>query len=504
MLKSKTALGIDISESRISLALLRQSAKGIELIKAANGPVPEGVIKDGSVEDPVKLYHAVKELRTRNKIRGINRAGVCLVTKPVIVQILDTPKGVPTNIGRFVRNEAKSCVALSGKEIAFDFCRLKSGQSQGGRLLVVATDGRKVAELAEACVRAGLNTEAIEPALLAYVRALHTKKVQGRFDCNVLIAVLRDGVLNLCVFKKQSLDFVAARNISREKAEPEELCSRLAEEINSIIRFYDIEAADSCGKWEVTVISDYLPLSDDAEQSLRAKIIVDSLQVGTGEDVLKEILPAKNNSPEKPSVVAFGLAMKFLSVNGDSLKINLIPPESAEVKSLKKHLLITANIIAAVILIMILVAGGLSRMANTVKQGIKQKKQTELSQETYNLLGERESLDKQIRQLSDRPARLKSILGSRYAADWARILEDVRNRTPKTVRITNLHSAGNTRIYLEGEALSYEVVHLFVKMLNESEYISLASLAETVREEKTGGLVMYSINCFLKREKKAG
>jgi Tfp pilus assembly protein PilN len=502
MFSPKTALGIDISDGRISLALLRQNAKGIELIKAANGPVPDGAIKDGNVEDSVKLYHAIKELRARNKIRGINRTGVSLLTKPVILQILDIPKGVPTNIGRFVRNEAKNCVALSGKEIAFDFCRIKSGQDQGSRLLAVATDGQKVAELADACSRAGLNAEVIEPALLAYVRAIHVKKIEGRFDCDVLIAVLRDGVLSLCVFRKQSLDFVGARNISREKAEPEELGRWLAEEINSIIRFYDVEAADRCGKWEVTVVSDSMPLPDDAEQSLRAKIIVDSLQVRTGEDAFKDTLVVQNKGLEKPSVVALGLAMKLLNINGISLKINLLPPESTEVKSLKKHLLITANIIAAVLLLMILVAGGLSRMANNMKQKIILKKQTELSQNTYNLLGEQELLDKQIRQLSDRPARLKSILSARYAVDWARILEDVRNRTPKTVRITNLYSTGNTRIYLEGEALSYEVVHLFVKMLNSSEYISSASLAETVKEEKTGGLVVYSINCFLNREKK--
>ena len=501
MLSSKTALGIDISDGRISLALLKQNAKGIELLKAASSPVPDGAIKDGNVEDPVILSQAIKGLRARNKIRGINRTAVSLLTKPAISQIVDIPKGAPTNIGRLVQNEVKSCVTLSGKEIAFDFCRIKSGQGQGSRLLAVATDGQKVAKLAEACSRGGLNAEVIEPPLLAYARALYAKKIEGRFDCDVLIAILRDDVLTLCVFRKQTLDFVGTRNISREKAEPEELCRWLAEEINAIIRFYDIEAADSSGKWEVTVVADSILLPEDVEEPLKDKITSASLQVRTDETACQDTLVAQDGSLEKPSVIAIGLAIRLLNINGSSLRINLLPPESAEVKSVKKHFLITANIIAAVLILMIFSAGGLSLMANKVNQNITHKKQTELSQDTYILLREQESLDRQIGLLSERPARLKSILDSRYSLDWAGILEDVRSRTPGAVRITNLYNKGNTEMHLEGLALSYEAVRLFVKMLNESDYISSASL-NMRREEKAGGLVMYTINCSLTREKK--
>ena len=504
MIKSKTALGVDISNGRISLALLRQNAKGIELLKSASRPIPDGAIKDGNIEDPLILAQAIKALRTRNKIRAINRAGVSLLARPIVMHILDVPKGAPANIGHLVRNEVKSCVALSGKEIAFDFCRIKSGQGQRSRLLAVATDSQKVPQLAEVCSRGGLNAEVIEPPLLAYARALYAKKIQGKFDCDVLIAILRDGVLSLCVFRKQALDFIGTRNISGEKAEPDELCRWLAEEINAIIRFYDIEVADSSGKWEVTVVSESTLLPDDAEQSLKDKITSASLQVRTDETAFQDTLVAQDSGLEKPSVVAIGLAMRLLNKNSDSLRINLLPPESAEVKSFKRHLLITANIIAATLLLMLMAAGGLSRMADKVNQGIANRKQTQLSKNTHNLIGEQKLLDKKIRQLSNRPARLNSILSSRYALDWAHILEDIRNRTPKTVRITNLYSNENTQMHMQGEALSYEVVHLFVKMLNDSDYISSASLAETVKGEKAGGLVMYTINCSLIREKKDG
>ena len=92
--------------------------------------------------------------------------------------------------------------------------------------------------------------------------------------------------------------------------------------------------------------------------------------------------------------------MRLLNVNGIGLKIDLLPPESAEVKSAMKHLLITANIMGIILILMVLAAGGLGLMAKRVNQAITHKKQTGLSQDTYTLLRELESLDRQISLLS--------------------------------------------------------------------------------------------------------
>jgi len=84
--------------------------------------------------------------------------------------------------------------------------------------------------------------------------------------------------------------------------------------------------------------------------------------------------------------------------------------------------------------------------------------------------------------------------------DWASILDDVKARTPEAVRITALHNSGEAGIALEGLALSYEAARFFVKKLNESDYISLASLSEATRDNSAGGLVTYTIDCSLTDE----
>ncbi|MEJ2704490.1 MAG: PilN domain-containing protein [Sedimentisphaerales bacterium] len=354
--------------------------------------------------------------------------------------------------------------------------------------------------LVEACSKGSINPEVVEPPVLAYARVLYANQTQRNMNGNVLLAILRDSILTLCVFRKQNLDLVRTRNIGPIETELEGLSGRLAKEVKAVIQFYDVEIAEVSGEWNIVIDADSASLPNDTEQHLRDEIPWANLQVKTNENILQDILAVQDSGTEKPSVVAIGLAMRLLNIDGHNLKINLLPPESADIKSAKRHFLITSNIIAVILLLMIFAAVGIGMLAQKIEQKTTLRKQTELSQDTYVLLREQESLDKQIKQLSDRPARLKSILDSRYSADWAGILEDVKNLTPKTVRITRLYSDDNTNMLLNGVALSYEVVHLFVKMLDQSDHISSASLKETIREEKTGGLVKYVINCSLIRD----
>ncbi|UCE49229.1 MAG: pilus assembly protein PilM [Phycisphaerales bacterium] len=496
-LRAKTVLGVDISEGLINMALLRHSAKGIELVKAASGPVPDGAIADGSIADSAALARAIKELKNHNKMQA-KKAAVSLSVRPVVTAILETPEGSPNKIGQFVRDELKSYVALSGREMTLDFCGLKSGKGSGGRLLAVGANDEDVTELIKTYIRAGLNVETVEPELLCYVRTLYAERIESRFDCNVLLALLHNDALTLCVFRKQSLEFIRTEDISAEKAEPQELCRRLAAEINTIVQFYETEVADSADKWEVTVLADRVQLPDDAEKILRTETRNADLQVKSGRSAYKDVLVDLKDHQQEPSALAVGLAMGLLNVRETGLKINLVPPESAEVRSVKKQLVLTTIIVVAVIPLLAFLAGqGLSLLAEKVQKGIDEKKRTGASRDTAALVKEREFLEQQIELLSKRPEALSAVLGSRQRVDWATVLDDVKGRTPKAVRITDLLNNGETEMHLEGWALSYEAARLFVTKLNESDHISLATLRKATREDSVGGLVTYSIDCLL-------
>lgn len=500
-MRNQVALGIDISDKQISMAKLMRVKNGVKVLKADSAPVPEGAIKDGCIKEPELLAEAIKELKSRNKIRS-KRAALSFSAGSIIADILEAPKGAPSNIGRFVQNELKSYVVLSSRKIAFDFCGIKSGHGLGDRLLAVAADSEELALLTRACRRAHLDVEAVEPPILGYIRALFAERIEGRFDSDVLIAILHGSILTLCVFRKQALDFVRIEDIGGNEAEPDELCRWLAGEVNAVIQFYDIEVADNAGKWEITVVADGVQLPDNAANSLSDNIAGANLEVRTSENACQDTIVDYNGCKGQPSALAIGLAMGLLGVRQTGLKVNLVPPESAEIKAVKKQILLTtAAIVVAVPLLMLAVGAGFGRLADKTKNSVVHSLQTEMSQDMQTLFKEKQLLERQIELLSKRPGELKDILGSRPALKWAKILENIRSHTPEAVRITAMNSTGNAEMILEGSALSYEAIRLFVKTLSESDYISTASLTETTREEGTGGLVLYTINCSLIVEK---
>ncbi len=553
MRRTKTALGIDISNGRINLALLKKGANGIELLKTASGPVPDGVLKDGNIEDPTALAKAIRQLRTRNKMWS-SQAAISLLARPVLVQIMDMPKQVPNNIGQFVQNEVKHYVVLPGKKIALDYCGIGSeGQEGKRRLFVVATDDQKVTEIGKACNKAGLNIEVIEPPLLAYARAFYTKKIANKFDCNVLLAILHNDALTLCVFRNETMDFVRTKSmpvaeLDEEKAQPapasgdasrgsgpDGICNWLEEEINAVIQFYNVEVSGSSQKWEVTVVADCVQLPEGAEESLNAKVKLwtelsqspcANMHVISGENAYQdtpfdkspnidgELVEtigtdpsglAETDKPSRlgegpagvPTPVAVGLAMGLLGTDGVNLRINLLPSEVAEVTVVKKDALIIANIAAVALFLMVLTVGVLVLMIGKVNKNVIHAKQAELSQDTLTLLGQQKLLDGQISTLSARLDQINRVLSSRHDLRWTGILNDIRRVTPRAVRITNLYSVDNSKICLKGLALSYEAVYLFQNMLNKSGRIESASLIGTEKNSGSDGLVSYAIDCFL-------
>lgn len=505
-LGTKTALGIDISAQQINLALLKKGRKGPVLLKYGSAPVPEGAMENGGIKDAAALANAIKELKSSNGIRTA-QAAVSLFTKPVIVQIMGVPKQIPSNIGQFIQEQVRHFAVLPGNKIAFDFSgvgRAASDKNLASRLLVAAADERKIADIVGVCNQAGLAVEAIEPPVLAYARALYAEKIAGKFDRNVLIAILQEDVLTLCVFRKQTIDFVRTKSVDKEKTEPDEFSQWLADQINMVIQFYDVEAADSSGKWETVVVTDSEQLPAGAWQALKAGVTGADTQLLTGEDVCRTAVVAESGEGAdsrqagSPSPVAIGLAMKLLDKDAHRLGVNLLPQQVIRLRSTQRALLVTANIIAALFLLMALATTWPNWKVNEINESISRKK-ANLSGDTNALVREQETLNKQIKAVSNKLDQINGVLGSRRDTDWPTLLNDIAEKIPKIVRITALSGVTNSGMTLRGLALSNEAVYLFADMLNSSEHIISAAIAETSIDDK--GFIKYEIRCALAPEK---
>lgn len=498
----RLSLGIDISGEKINLALLKQTRHGIKLLKAASAAVPQGAISDGNITDPVAIGELIKELKTREKISA-RQGVVSLVARPVMVQVMDLPKSAfsgPSNAGKYIQNEVKHCAILPSKNIALDYCGTSPSKRSGcGRVFVVAAEKEKITEMTRALSQAELHIQAIEPAVVACARALYAKKIAKKYDSNVLIVVVRDRIVQLCVFRNESLDFVRSRDMGPPKAgRSSQGLDWLVEQIAAILQFYEIEVPDSSGNWQLVIaVGESDHQAKDIGEFLQAKFRKLQVQVSSPESICQDTPVLAGPNGQRTSLVAVGLAMKTLDTPQPKLQINLLPAEAAELRHVKKHALITANIVAAVLIIMVLAVGVLSYKLKNADEQVKSEQQKQLSEATQALLSQQRIISEQVEHLSAKLDEMKQILPSGGTVDWSEVLNDIKKSTPKVLCITELVSNDNSTLMMRGQSRSYEAVYLFVDMLGKSAFIDSAELIGTEKDDRTGGLLSYSITCSL-------
>jgi len=494
----QTAAGIDISQDRISIVLLKNGKNGPELLKSASAPMPAGAVKDGNVEDAVLLSKTIRNLKHRNRIRT-DRSAVALYAKPVIMQIMDMPKQMPSNIRQYVHGEIRNCVTLPSRDISLDFCGIGSmKRNTDKRFLAVAAESARMAELARVCGRGGFSIETIEPALVAYMRAISSKRLTGKSKCNVLVVVLRGNYLTLCVLKNGDLDFI--RNKEIVSADSEDLNTRLAEELSQVVKFYDIEVPENIGKWEIVVLADTIQSPQQVEDVLKSKLQTEHLQVKTFDNAYADTFASGSSiaKDKQPSPVALGLAMGLLTKQKDDLRINLVPEQVERVRETKRDALFTASAVAAILLIMVLAISGFAVMIEKATRKAIEKKNLIAKQDTDTMVDKHLQLDGRVKALSARLDRIGQISASHKDVNWVEVFDEIRNAASASIRITNLSCTDGSIIHVDGLALSNEAVNSFVNLLEKSRIVSSVVLLEARKQEGKNGFITYQLSCKLK------
>ncbi len=493
---SRTSLGIDISEDKISIALLRQTKEGVQIVKSANGPIPAGAIEQGNVKDPVLLAKAIKALKNSCKISK-RRAVVSLFAHPVLTQIMQLPGNLPDNIGHYVQKEAKHCAVLPCKNIMSGYCGISASKTGSNRVFTVATEIEKVNRLMKALQEAGIIVEAIEPAEIACCRALYEKEIAGNLGSNVLITLIDGANATLIVFRNQAFDFIRKRDIGGDICQSDDGRKCLAEEIDTIIHYYAMEIDDSARSWRVvTVVRRDGQNTEEVSGFLKSRFPDMEIEV-VSEAGPKNMSFAVSSDAQGACLIAVGLAVRLLDVPQPKLKINLIPPKSAEVRVVKQDMLIAANIAVSVLFVMLMIVAILKLSLNRTDKVITRKEKEQSSQETGVLLIERAKLKRQANNLREEIEKLNKLVSSGYTGNWGMVLDEIRRKTPESLWITSITGSDGSGLAVKGWSTSYEAIHLFVDMLGKSKHIESATLVEAEKKEGSDNLVSYAVNCTL-------
>ncbi len=495
--REKTVTGIDIAEDRISIVVLTNGEKGPHLVKSDVMPMPEGAVKDGNIEDAKLLSKALRELKVRNRIWS-KRAAVSLFAKPVVIQMIDMPKQVPSNMGQFVRNEVKHCVALPSGDVVIDFCGIGLSRRGGDKkILAVSAETEKLTRLVNVLSRAGFSVELVEPTILSYIRAIGSERTTFKAAFNVLLVILRQTTLTLCVLRNGVIDFVRTKEASRNLAKKTDLYSWLADETGEIQKYYSCEVADSPDKWEITVFTDSEQTTRPVEEFLRPKMTAEKFQVRTAEDAFMDTPVPVPADSQRPSPVAIGLAMKLISVKQDAVKLNLLPQRMMRIREIKRDVLVAANALAVLMLIMVVVVGGPAWLAEKISGTIAEKRLQISGGDTQEKLEQHRQLDERLKALAGRLNRIAQISVSHHDVNWVGVLYDIGKATPRSVRITSLSCPNGTKIEIAGLALSNEAIYLFVESLEKIQNISSVALLKAEEQGTKRGLMTYQLSCEL-------
>jgi Tfp pilus assembly protein PilN len=496
----KTVAGIDITQERISIVLLKNGKNGPKLVKSVVASMPAGAVKDGDIVNAVLLQRTLREMKFCNRI-WTNRTAVSLFAKPVVTQMIEIPKQMPPNLTQFISGEMKHCAAMPSGDIVLDYCSVGSGKrSADKKVLAAAAETKKVTELVGVLGRAGFSAELVEPAVLSYLRAISDKKIAGRSGCNVLVAILRENILTLCVLRNGVVDFIRTKEVRQKSTAGDDLCSWLAEELAEIQKFYSVEMMDNTGKWEITVFADTAQLPQDAGAILKSRVQVISLQVRTSKDAYLDTIisgQTTGDKNEQPSPVAVGLAMNLLVAQGDDVRLNLMPPQIVQLKEAKRDVVVAATVVAALLLLMVLAVAAPAYMINKVSGNTAGKTARVSVHNTDKIFEKNRHLDVRLQALSDRLDSIAKISASYSDVNWVQLFASIRDATPASVRIVSLSCHDGQRIQIEGLALSNDAVNLFVSSLEKSPGISMVTLLESSKQEGQKGFINYQISCKL-------
>jgi Tfp pilus assembly protein PilN len=299
------------------------------------------------------------------------------------------------------------------------------------------------------------------------------------------------------VFRKEELDFIRTIDLSEQNSSPDEFIARCETEISAVIQFYDIEITDADDKWEFVVELDNPAIKPADMQFFLERKFGTDVEICSSSSVYTATTLVENASIENVSIAAVGLAMKNLETPGFNININTMPAEAEMGKARKRFVLITANIAAAILLCMFIMAGFVRAQLDKAERAITKDKQSDPTGNIEQLLSGQRSLNEQIAYFSGKINRMNAIFEDDSIDNWPELLNDIRNKTPESVYITEMSCENGTTILVKGNALSFNSIQIFAELLCQAKSVESATVTERNKNHEIDGLVSYTINCIL-------
>lgn len=205
--KAASAIGLDISTRSIKVAEINVARGEAVLTNLGIVNMPEGVIRDGEVEDGVTLAESLKELWGLTGIKG-HSVILGIANQKVIVRPIELPYMEKEELESALRFQVQEFIPIPIEDAILDFDIVEefmtADEERMLTVLLVAAHRDMIQSFIEALRAAGLSLSAIDLKAFALPRALLLKEIQtGNYEELDAICIINigAGITNITILK---------------------------------------------------------------------------------------------------------------------------------------------------------------------------------------------------------------------------------------------------------------------------------------------------------------
>jgi type IV pilus assembly protein PilM len=215
--KGGVAIGLDISSGSIKVAEINISKREPVLTNLGIIMLPEGLMREGEIDDPGSISPYIKELWKQSGISK-KRVVVGVSNQKVIVRPMDLPFMPEDELENAVKYQVQEFIpipiddAIVGYEVVDEYMAGEEERMQ--TILLAAAHKDMISSFLDAVLGAGLNPIAVELKAFAMVRSLIKKEYQfleeegAEPPGSVCLVNIGAGICNICVVKEGTPRFV--------------------------------------------------------------------------------------------------------------------------------------------------------------------------------------------------------------------------------------------------------------------------------------------------------
>lgn len=498
--KSKSKVGISISPRKVALAEVHANRSGvIKINRLSVLDIPPGAVDDNGVKDIEAVSKLIQSLLAANNIKH-RKVSLAISAKKAMTHLIELPLMPESKIPEAINEKVNDWESMAGETPVSDFLvidRKIQDNVQNLEILVAAAPKRLISSYQALAKSANLEISAIETTPLAMLRVLNDVFENPKIA--MIVNMEEDHGIIYITQDYANIKFIHNVKIgSRRLTEDHNALESLASELKESLSRYHTASPES-GKVEELILFMDSSDSEHISTALSGYLDIPILVTIREAPILKtanEDVRAQTIDQALSAYSVIGAAMRTSA--GDKFRnkknINLLMSQKPGTAGLRKCLSVFLVCLILMILSSICVNFALKAKINSM---IKHSTFEEIREQ--QMISDSESSVAYASLLETQINMTKAILNSTRRVEWSRILQDLEEKMPKSIWLTDLSWEKYEGITFRGISTSRDSIIKYKDALKDLPYVDFVTL-NSVKDNIIAGhsFIEFDMLCGIK------